>query len=184
MQSITHSLPLSSRSYDLMKGWLASFLGSCFLALCAQISIPLGFTPVPLTLQVLAVLLLGSYLGPKRGMWAVLFYLLEGALGAPVFAGQCAGLSILTGVTAGYLVGFVLAAGLVGALIRRYPSSSFVERCVWSSCGVGVIHLCGALWLSRFVGWQAAWTLGVIPFLIGDAIKVVVVAALMGLRRG
>src|ERR687893_2110175 len=90
---------------------------SAFVALMAQVAIPLW--PVPLTLQTLAVLLTGAALGSRRGTLALLVYLAEGAVGLPVFAGGASGVAYMLGPTFGYLVGFVLAAGLVGWLAER-----------------------------------------------------------------
>lgn len=90
--------------------------GSLFLALFSQLAIPLWFSPVPLTMQTFAVLLLGALLGSKRGPLAVALFLAEGACGLPFFAGGTAGIS---GATAGYLIGFVLCAFLVGFLLER-----------------------------------------------------------------
>src|SRR5215216_3274170 len=94
-------------------------VGSLLIAALAQIEILLPFTPVPITGQTFGVLLVGAALGSKRGMAALLLYLVEGALGLPFFAGGASGLSILTGATAAYLVGFVVAAYVVGLLAER-----------------------------------------------------------------
>jgi biotin transport system substrate-specific component len=93
--------------------------GSVFIALLAQVAIPLPFSPVPITGQTFAVLLVGVLLGSRRGGLGVLLYLLEGAAGLPFFAGGTAGLARLAGPTGGYLVGFVVAAIVVGLLAER-----------------------------------------------------------------
>ncbi len=150
---------------------------SLLLAGASQVAIPLPFTPVPVTLQTLAVLLTGMALGWKRGALAVLAYLGQGFVGLPVFAGGSLGVAHLFGPTGGYLVGFVAAAALVGLLAERRfdrrPSTTVLAMVA----GTMVIQLCGAAWLSLYVGAAAAVAQGVVPFLVGDALKVVAAAA-------
>jgi len=145
--------------------------GSVFLALAARISVPLPFTPVPVTGQTLGVLLVGALYGPRRGALTVLAYLAEGVAGAPVFAAGRSGLPVLLGPTGGYLVGFVPAAALAGALAS-------VTRPVWLRlAGIVlatlVIYAAGVPWLAVAAGMAAAdaVTKGLVPFLIGDALK-------------
>jgi biotin transport system substrate-specific component len=168
------------RPFALAFDFLTVMGGSFLIALLAQISIPLGFTPVPLTLQTLGVLLIGGVLGRKKGTWAVLAYLSQGAMGLPFFAGGTSGLSALMGPTGGYFLGFIVATSLVGYLLERGPkeklSYSISTMCVGAFC----ILFFGALWLSFFVGgMQMAIALGVIPFLLGEGIKVVTAAVLI-----
>lgn len=152
--------------------------GSLLLALCAQIRIPLPFTPVPITGQTFAVLLLPVMLGGWRGPAAVAVYLAQGALGLPFFAGGAAGAAALAGPTGGYLLGFLVAAVVI-AVLAGYSRGSRVRIALAMVAGNVVIYLCGVPWLARFVdgGLAAAVMLGMTPFLIGDAIKLV--AALM-----
>ncbi|NGX60849.1 MAG: Biotin transporter BioY [Chlamydiae bacterium] len=160
------------------KGWAIGFelllvtLGSLFLAGMAQIAFYLWFTPVPVTMQTFAVLLLGACLGSKRGAFAVLLYLAEGALGLPFFAGGGFGLAYLLGVKAGYLLGFLPAAYLVGLLFERGAAKSYLNTFLAMTLGSTIILGCGALWLSQFVGFSGALSLGVFPFLLGDLLKV------------
>ena len=146
--------------------------GSLFVALCAQIRVDLPFTPVPITGQTLGVLLVGAALGARRGALSLMLYLAEGAMGWPVFAGGAAGALYLLGPTGGYLVGFVPAAWLVGALAERgwdrRPGRMFLTMAL----GNAVIYLLGVLWLARFVGLPAALVKGMVPFLPGDALKI------------
>lgn len=143
--------------------------GSLLIATLAQIAIPVG--PVPISGQTLGVLLVAAVLGPKRGAGAVTMYIAEGAVGLPVFAGGRAGLAVLIGPTGGYLIGFIAAAIVVGALCRagmdRRPSTTFATMIV----GSAVIYLFGVFWLARFTGWSSVLQFGVIPFLFGDALK-------------
>jgi len=156
--------------------WLYdSFLvlgGSFLIALSAQIAIPLPFSPVPITGQTFAVLVVGMLLGRWRGTAAVFVYLAEGVLGLPVFAGGVAGLAKIAGPTGGYLVSFVPAAFLVGYLAEkgwdRKVSTTFFAMIL----GNIVIFGFGALWLAKFVGINQAISLGVLPFLAGDVVKI------------
>ncbi len=156
--------------------WLYdSFLilgGSFFVALSAQIAIPLPFSPVPITGQTFAVLVVAMFLGRWRGTAAVLAYLTEGSLGLPVFAGGVAGVAKVLGPTGGYLISFLPAAYLAGYLAEkgwdRKVSTTFLAMIL----GNIVVFGFGALWLGKFVGFGKALGLGVLPFLAGDAIKI------------
>lgn len=143
------------------------------LAASSQVAIPLRGTPVPLTLQTLAVLLTGMVLGSRRGSLAVLTWLAAGALGLPVLA--------IGAFTGGYLVGFVAAAFLVGLLAERRWDRRPLTTVGAMVLGSFVIYACGAAWLSRFVGVEAAITQGVLPFLVGDAIKIAAATAALPL---
>lgn len=156
--------------------WLYdSFLvigGSFLIALSAQIAIPLPFSPVPITGQTFAVLATGMLLGRWRGTAAVLAYLMEGSSGLPVFAAGTAGVAKILGPTGGYLVSFLPAAYLVGYLAEkgwdRKASTTFLAMIF----GNIVIFGFGALWLEKFVGFDGAFRLGVLPFLAGDVVKI------------
>lgn len=150
--------------------------GALVIAALAQVRIPLPFTPVPLTLQTLAVLLIGAVLGSRRGAAAVLAYLAGGILGLPFFAG---GQAALLGPTGGYLLGFVLAAFIVGKLAERGLDRSIRTSLLPFLAGEFIILACGSLWLASFVGFSQAITLGVLPFLLGDALKALAAAALL-----
>lgn len=144
-------------------------LGMSFLiALAAPISIPLPFTPVPIVLQNTLILSLSVLFGAKRTVLAVIGFLLQGALGFPIFATCLGGFSVLLGPSAGYLLGYIIAAGVVGFLSRSASRNSLF----WIlSIGDGIIYLFGTIWLASFVGWTQAIILGVLPFLCGDIIK-------------
>ncbi|MCS7251828.1 MAG: biotin transporter BioY, partial [Thermoflexus sp.] len=126
--------------------------GSLFTALMAQISIPLPFTPVPITGQTLAVLLVGAALGSRRGALSIATYVLEGALGLPVFAGGTAGISRLQGPTGGYLIGFVAAALITGWLAERGWDRRPLSTALAMLAGNAVIYLFGLPWLALFLG--------------------------------
>ncbi|HWQ46947.1 MAG TPA: biotin transporter BioY [Longilinea sp.] len=152
---------------------------SLVLAGLAQIRIYLPFTPVPVSAQTLGVLLIAAVLGSRRGVAAVITYILEGIVGLPFFAGGNAGLGVLTGVTGGYLIGFVVAAAVVGYMAERG-----LDRKWWSALtafltGTVIIYAFGATGLAAIVGWQNAFTAGVLPFLLGDAFKIILAAILL-----
>jgi len=151
--------------------------GSLLLAVSAQFKIPLY--PVPVTGQTLVVLLIGMTYGPRLGGITLAAYLFEGALGLPVFAGGAAGAAVLMGPTAGYLFGFLLAAIAMGYLAERGMGRTVVSTIAAMVIGNCVIYLCGALWLANFIGFGQAIAAGVLPFLYGDALKLVVAAGLM-----
>jgi biotin transport system substrate-specific component len=150
-------------------------LFSAFVALTAQVEIPLW--PVPLTLQTLGVLFTGAVLGSRRGALALLLYLTEGALGLPVFAGGASGVGYMLGPTGGYLVGFVVAAGVVGRLAQRGWDRRLVWAAVAMVIGNVIIYACGVVWLAVFLGdlWGAL-VKGMLLFVVGDLIKIAVAA--------
>ncbi|MCI0595450.1 MAG: biotin transporter BioY [candidate division Zixibacteria bacterium] len=161
-------LKAHARLYD-------SFLvlgGSFLMALSAQIAIPLPFSPVPITGQTFAVLVVGMLLGRWRGTAAVLAYLTEGTLGLPVFAGGAAGIAKILGPTGGYLVSFLPAAYLVGYLAEKGWDRKISTTFLAMILGNVIIFSFGALWLARFVGLDKALSLGVLPFLAGDVVKI------------
>ena len=156
-------------------------MGTILAALCAQIEIPLY--PVPITGQTFGVLLIGALLGANRGAMSMLGYLALGAAGLPVFAGGATGLTAFMGPTAGYLVGFVVAAYLVGFLSERGWDKHFPSAVLSMVLGTMVILLCGVIGLSGFVGWDQVLQLGVYPFLIGAGIKIGLAAAILPQAR-
>ena len=149
----------------------------------AFVRIPLPFTPVPLTLQTFFVLLGGAMLGSAAGSSSQSLYLILGASGLPVFAGARGGLSHLAGPTGGYLIGFVVAAYLVGKVVERKDSSIWLILAMLA--GTGVIYLLGGLRLAHFlrIGIKQTLYLGVIPFLPGDILKFISVVLVYKLIR-
>jgi biotin transport system substrate-specific component len=153
-------------------------LFTAFTATGAYVMLPLPFTPVPFTLQLLFTLLSGLVLGPRDGALSHLVYLALGIAGVPVFAGGNAGPGVLLGPTGGYLVGFVLAAYVVGYLSNYLSDrawSSLWRSVAIGSTGLGLIHGLGAWWLASTlqIGFSEALALGSIPYIIPDAIKCV-----------
>lgn len=148
-------------------------LGTVALWLSAKIQIPL--VPVPITMQTLVVLVLGVAYGWRLGGATLLLYLAEGASGLPVFAGgwsEGGGYQILYGPTAGYLAGFVVAAGVCGFLAERGWDRSLVRAGAAMLIGNIVIYALGLPWLAYLFGWQVAIASGLVPFLLGDALKI------------
>ncbi|WP_243094278.1 biotin transporter BioY [Thermus thalpophilus] len=161
--------------------------GSLFVALTAQVAIPLPFTPVPLTLQTLGILLVGAALGSRLGFLALLAYLLEGAMGLPVFAGGTGGVARILGPTGGFLLAFPLAAGLVGLLVERFGlDRSFFGTLLAMLLGNALLYLVGLPWLGawlvgvgKFTGMGGLLAMGLFPFLPGDLVKAVLAALLL-----
>lgn len=148
---------------------LMMLAGSWMIALLAQIQIPIG--PVPITGQTLGVLLVGMVLGSRRGALSLLLYLTQGAAGLPFFSAGGGPLRLL-GPTGGYLIGFVLAAYVVGALSERGWDRQPTPTALAMVIGNLVIYACGLLWLARFVPGEALLQAGLMPFLLGDALKI------------
>jgi biotin transport system substrate-specific component len=147
-------------------------LGALVVALAAQFVVPVPLSPVPMTLQPLAVLAVGGLLGPAAGVSALVLYIVLGALGLPVFAGGGSGALHLLGPTGGYLLAFPVAAGLTGALAAR-PPHSVLRVLLACAVGMAIIHLGGVSQLALLGGDpQFAFRVGFLPFLTGDLLKV------------
>ena len=181
MSSITSVSPRTLA--DVIPGGIARSValvvgGAAFVGLTAQVFVPLPFSPVPLSLQTFSVLLVGAVLGSRRGVASMALYLLAGVAGVPWFSQHQSGWAF---ASFGYVVGFVLAAWLVGRLAERGA-----DRTVASTAGLMVlgnlaIYACGVsgLMVVTGMGLVAALLAGVVPFLIGDAIKVDLAAGLL-----
>ena len=151
--------------------------GSLLLALSAKAQVP--FWPVPMTLQSLAVMMIGMAYGSRLAMATVLLYLAEGMAGLPVFAGAGAGAAYMAGPTAGYLVGFVLAAGLIGWLAERGWDRSPVKAVAAMSVGHALLFIPGVAWLAVLFGMDKAIAVGLTPFVAATLLKTALGAALM-----
>lgn len=152
---------------------------SALIAIAAQIAIPLPFTPVPLTLQPLAVIFVGVALGSVRGAAAAALYLLEGFSGLPVFAQGHGGPMWLVGATAGYLYSYPFAAWVAGFVSERGWGSSIVRSVTGMLLALGVIYLGGWSWLAMLTDARSAFVAGVAPFVFADIVKVAIGAALL-----
>lgn len=163
-------------------GWVRDALlvsgGTLFVAASALVVVPLGFTPVPLSLQTFAVLVVAASFGPVRAGASMALYLLVGMAGVPWFTDQQAGWQF---ASFGYIVGFVAAALLVGALARRGADRTVGRSIGLMVAGNLVIYAVGVPGLMLFagVGLPTALSLGVLPFLLGDAIKIALAAGLL-----
>jgi biotin transport system substrate-specific component len=166
---------------DFLPGALARdaslvLFGAGLTGVAAQVSIHTSLSPVPITLQTLAVLVVGGALGTARGSLSMAIYLLAGGLGVPWFAGQSHGWYL---TSFGYIVGFVAAAGIVGDLARRGNDRSFLSALGVMAVGEAVLLTIGTIWLAADlrVSVGTAISYGVTPFLLGDAIKLTIAAA-------
>jgi biotin transport system substrate-specific component len=153
--------------------------GAGLIAACAQISIPLGFTPIPVTGQTFAVLLVGAGLGSVAGTASTLLYVALGAIGLPIYAHHAHGWSVVTSSSGGYLVGFVIAAAVTGSLAEHRWDRRFSSSLGAMLTGNIVIEACGAGWLAHEAHLSMANALeeGVYPFVPGDILKMYLAAA-------
>jgi biotin transport system substrate-specific component len=179
-----------SRTRRIAERSAVVLLGTLFVAICAHVSIPLWFTPVPLTMQPFAVLLLGLLLSPRWSAATMVVYLAEGAAGLPVFSPVgTPTLLHLFGPTAGYLLSYPAVAWLTGSLFRRFrrpDASGFTAALAAASVGDCLILLSGAAWLAILTHQSPAmiFTLAVAPFVPGEVLKVIAAAGIVsGLRR-
>lgn len=174
-----------SRAATLTWDLVLVLAGTALVSLLAQVSIP--WYPVPFTGQTLAVLLVGGMLGAWRGALSLALYFAIGALGAPIFSDQSGGWDIITGATGGYIIGFILAAAVVGWLAERGADRRVVPMIGVLLLGSVLIYAIGVPWLANWApagdgvkfGWSQAYEFGVQPFILGDLIKLAVAAALL-----
>jgi biotin transport system substrate-specific component len=179
--SAASAVVTSSRSNSLIR-WIASVVaGSALVAICAHVSVPLFFTPVPMTLQPFAVLLLGLLLDPSAAFTALALYLVEGASGLPVFTPQGpGGILQLAGLTGGYLMSYPFVAALVSFVYRRLGGRRFASGLIAAAAGDVLILASGTIWMAVATHQQFSTllSLSVVPFLPGDALKVCAAAAI------
>jgi biotin transport system substrate-specific component len=171
----SHILSLPSSAKQTTGSILQILAASVWIALCARITIPLFFTPIPFSLQVFAILLLGAFLGPRKSAAAVLAYLAEGTLGLPVL------ISPLGGPTTGYLIGFILQAYLAGLFLQTWNlSKGKTIAGLVMSCGLQL--LMGTLWLKMlYFPWGKAFYCGFYPFLLTEPLKVLIAVSFLSL---
>jgi biotin transport system substrate-specific component len=162
-------------SNTLLRNVALAILGSAIVAIAAQINIPLPI--VPITLQSLAVLAIGAAFGARLGAATLGLYALEGAAGLPVFAQMKAGAGVIAGPTGGYIIGFILAAALVGYCAEKGWSNSIPKMILASLLGAAVLYVPGLIWLHQFAnGWAQTFEWGITPFILGDIVKAVLAA--------
>ena len=170
------------RSRSLMRDAALVFGGALALAVSAKIQVP--FYPVPLTLQTLVVLILAAAFGARLGVAAVALYLVEGLVGAPVFAGAVAGPAYMAGPTGGYLAGFLASAALTGFLAERGWGRSWLRLVAAMTIGHAVIFAFGFAWLAALVGPEKAFALGVAPFALATVVKTLLAATIVAAAWG
>lgn len=165
--------------------WIACFIGVFFIGLASQIKVPLPFTPIPITLQTFAIFLMVGLLR-RFGVISVSLYLILGLLGLPMFAGGAGGISTLFSPTAGYLVGFLVAAYLAYLAYERFSKSFLTLLGVWFLINLVVIHGLGVLWLGCFLKIYDPGKLillGSLPFVFGDFVKVFMAVCVLRIFR-
>jgi biotin transport system substrate-specific component len=175
-QSVYFPLVEASRLPDFCKMLLRLLGATFFLTVCAQIVIPLPFSPVQLSFQTFAVLMIGAMLGRKLGTAAVLLYLFEGAMGLPVFQAGGGGLLRLFGPTGGYLIGFLPTAYLSGLLLEQPANRKGIRLILSLGMANLVLYIFGLAQLYLHFGQKQVLVMGFYPFLIGDFLKVLLVS--------
>ena len=181
--------PTTSR---MVRAVILAFLGSLFVAVSAQVQVPLW--PVPITGQTFGVLVVGMALGGRLGAAAMLLYIVEGLVGLPVFANFSAGPGVLAGPSGGYIVGYVPAAAAIGYLAQRGWDRNVWRTVIAMLIGNVILYVSGLIWLGMFYAGPgaefvadtgaatavgAAIAGGLTPFLVGDGLKLALAAALL-----
>jgi len=163
----------------LLRGAVLALIGTALIALSARIQVPMW--PVPMTMQTFAVLVIGMAYGARLGAATLVLYLAEGAVGLPVFASG-GGIAYFAGPTTGYLLGFLIAAVLVGWLAERGFDRSVSRAALAMALGTVAIFLPGVAWLSAFLGSvEAGLANGLVPFIPGAVLKLALAAAALPL---
>ncbi len=155
-------------AFIVLKKTVSILVNSILIGIAARIQFP--FYGVPFTLQTLVVLMIAAYFGAEIGCYSVLLYLAEGVIGLPVFANFARGFFYLFGPTGGYLLGFIPAVWVTGKLLNKKKKwfGIFLSLMV----GTGIIFLCGYIWLSKFIGFQQAYRVGIYPFIVTEILKI------------
>ena len=161
-----------------LKPLVFAALFAALTAAVAPLKIPLGFTPVPITLQTLVVLMSGAMLGPYYGALAMILYVVVGILGLPVFAGGGSGIGAILGPTGGYLISYFIAAYVIGKVVQMRKKPKFIDYVVAMVAGTIIIYVLGAGWgmVVTGLGIYAILAGWVLPFIIGDTIKLLAAA--------
>ena len=149
-------------------------IGTLIVAAAAHISVPM--LPVPMTLQTLAVLAIGAAFGARLGAATLALYAIEGAAGLPVFSPTADGYPGIIGPTGGYIIGFILAAGLVGWFAEKGWDRSIPKMLVACVLGGAILYVPGLAWLATYIGAEGAVKFGLLPFIAGDLVKAAIAA--------
>ncbi|MDC0246223.1 biotin transporter BioY [Deltaproteobacteria bacterium] len=178
MSAYLFLVEVDSKIQKALRYALLALAGSVLITICTQISLPLF--PVPMTLQTFAVFLIGLTYGWRLGGITVLLYLLEGAIGLPVFSGGKGGMIVFMGPTAGYLVGFLLAATACGWFAERGFDRSYFRLFLSLIVGNILIYTPGLFWLGTLIGWdKPVLEYGLYPFIGGDLLKIAMAVLLL-----
>lgn len=173
-----HSGPAAPKGSDCLKtkNLVYAAVAAALTVVCAQLVVPLPFTPVPFSMAVFAVYLTGALLPMRCGFYAQLTYLLLGAAGLPVFGGFSGGIGVILGPTGGYLLAYPLMALLVALWIRRAGGKTVVSLSAGMPSALAACYLCGSLWFCvvSHVTWDRAAALTILPFLPFDLVKIVI----------
>lgn len=169
---------VEKKSFAFPLASLVKVLGaSLFLAAAAQVAVPLPMSPVPVSLQTLAVLLIGTVLGRKLAAYAILAYFTEVFLGLPFLAGGAVAPWALIGMKGGYLAGFLVQAFCMGWYCERQKKLSYFGVWAVASSLCMATLLLGSLWLGVWLGWEMAMSMGFAPFVLGELLKAGCVAS-------
>ena len=169
MKEIIMSQRLNALSTTRNKDLILTIMGITLMFLCSQASIPMR--PVPIVLATVGVLLIGLTYTPTQAFYSLGSYILLGALGAPVFSNFHGGMEVLMSPRGGYIIGYFFSAISMAYLARIFPPKawwSFMLNTIVGSC---IIYAFGLSWLSHFIGWEKAWILGFMPFIIPGIFK-------------
>ena len=178
MSTYLFLVEVDSKIQKALRYALLALAGSVLITICTQISLPLF--PVPMTLQTFAVFLIGLTYGWRLGGITVSLYLLEGAIGLPVFSGGKGGMIVFMGPTAGYLVGFLLAATACGWFAERGFDRSYFRLFLSLIVGNILIYTPGLFWLGTLIGWdKPVLEYGLYPFIVGDLLKIAMAVLLL-----
>jgi len=170
---ITTKIKTLNESQSALATFSMAFAGSLLLALLARLSIPVPFSPIPITGQTFGILFLGALLGSRIGALSVIMYIMEGTIGLPVFAGGSIGFLYLLGPTGGYLIGFIPAIYLIGYLSERGFTNNLPTILITMIIGTTVIFIFGISWLAVTAGLGTAISIGLYPYLPGAIIKII-----------
>lgn len=176
---ITNKIKTLTERQSALVTFSVAFTGSILLALLARLSIPVPFSPVPITGQTFGILFLGAVLGSRIGTLSVVLYLAEGIIGLPVFAGGSMGFLYLFGPTGGYLIGFIPAVYLVGYLSESGWANKFTTTFMTMIIGTAIIFVFGISWLAVTAGFETALTIGLYPYLPGAAVKIILASTIV-----
>jgi biotin transport system substrate-specific component len=174
--TLAHAVWSPVGSSPATRAIVLALIGTALLTLSAKIQVP--FWPVPMTMQTFVVLVLGMAYGWQLAGATVLLYLAQGALGLPVFAGG-GGIAYMAGPTGGYLAGFLLAAVAVGWLAEHGWDRTAPRTLAAMLIGTAMIFACGIAWLATLIGLPQAIGAGLVPFLLGEAVKIALATAIL-----